>query len=595
MTQPREFYKARILDFRKKTDLVNREVYRLSWIRVFVFLLFLVLFVFFANDRNGLAMFVTIALFPLVFGSVVNRFNRKSQLRDSYRNLLEMSEEELLRLDYQLVTLDSGAEFISREHSYSYDLDLFGKHSLFQLLNRTQTPDGRQKIVSWMLEPANREEIHIRQSAVQELKGKINWIHEFLSAGRSTAATSENTGRLKSWLAEKTDSGVSAMITGLSFIMPVVLIAAVLAVIFFNLSIYILFPVVVVNGIVLARIQQKLRAVSEQTEGNVKLLRSYEKMITCLINEDFSDERLKALCEPFGLRSVRAIKSLRNLLDILDGRSNMFYGLFDLAFLLDVHLLNRIGKWKLENEHDLSLWFENIAQIEVLSGLGAHAYLFPDHTFPEISTGWHLSATRVGHPLINPSECVTNDFSMQGEGTVVIVTGSNMSGKSTFLRTVGINMILGLMGSVVSAERMLIPVSQVFTGMRSEDDLASHISSFYAELRRIRALLEKIQTSELPVLFMLDEILKGTNTQDRHRGSEGLVKQLSMMPAFGFISTHDLEIGRLEEQEHKIKNYSFNSSIKGDEIIFDYKISPGICHSFNASKLMEKMGIHLAD
>ncbi|MCA6078493.1 MutS-related protein [Fulvivirga sedimenti] len=595
MTHPREYYVARIQDFRLKMDLVSREVYRLSWARVLVFLLFLVLFIFFANDRNGLAMVVSIAVFPLVFGTLVNRFNRKSELRETYRNLMEMSEEELLRLDYQLKTLDDGSEYITREHPYSYDLDLFGKHSLFQLLNRTQTPDGRQMIVSWMLAPASKDEILIRQEAVSELQGKMDWVHQFLSAGRSATATVENTGRLKSWLLDKSESGASHLFTVLSYIMPSLLVAALVAVVFFGVSIYILFPFLAVNGIILARIQEKMRAVSEQTEGNVKLLRSYEKMITCLIREDFTSDRLQQLCKPFGMKSVQAIKSLRNLLDILDGRSNMFYGIFDLAFLLDVHLLNRIRKWKSENEHDLSTWFENIAELEVLSSMGAHAYLFPGHTIPEISADWQLNATGVGHPLINPNECVINDFTMQGEGTVVIVTGSNMSGKSTFLRTVGINMILGLMGSVVCAERMLIPVSQVFTGMRSEDDLASHISSFYAELRRIRALLEKIQTSELPVLFMLDEILKGTNTQDRHRGSEGLVKQLSMMPAFGFISTHDLEIGRLGEQDKKIQNYSFNSSIKGDEIIFDYKISPGICHSFNASKLMEKMGIHLAD
>ncbi len=595
MTQPREYYEARITDFRRKMEIVSSEVYRLSWARVIVFFSFLALFIFFANARNGFAMFLTIAAFPLVFGSLVNIFNRKSLLLVEYRDLLGISEEELLRLDFQFDSLEGGTEYINREHAYSYDLDLFGKHSLFQLLNRTQTPDGRKRMAEWMQKPATRDEILIRQEAVREISGKMDWAQKFLAAGRSASATSENTDRLKTWLIEKSDSNINSWITALAYVMPILMIAALVAVIFFGVSIYILFPVLAVNGIILARIQSKIRAVSEQTDGNVKLLRSYEKMISCLIHEEFSAERLRFLRKPFGMRSVHAIKSLRNLLDILDGRGNMFYGLFDIAFLLDVHLLNRIWKWKDRNEQDLSIWFENIAEFEVLSSLGSHSFLFPGHTMPEICEDWHLAATTIGHPLINPDECVTNDFSVDGEGTVVIITGSNMSGKSTFLRTAGINVVLGLMGSVVFAEQMSIPVTQVFTGMRSEDDLASHISSFYAELRRIRALLEKIETSGLPVLFMLDEILKGTNTQDRHRGSEGLVKQLSKMRAFGFISTHDLEIGRLGDKDPKVQNYSFNSTINGDEILFDYKISPGICHSFNASKLMEKMGIKLSD
>jgi DNA mismatch repair ATPase MutS len=236
-----------------------------------------------------------------------------------------------------------------------------------------------------------------------------------------------------------------------------------------------------------------------------------------------------------------------------------------------------------------------MAEMEVFSSLGAHAFLHSDHCMPVIGEDWTIKTSSIGHPLIPSAECVRNDFESYGCGTVNIITGSNMSGKSTFLRTVGINVVLGLMGSVVSAKTMQIPVVQVFTGMRSEDDLSSHISSFYAELRRIRFLLNTIETSEIPVLYMLDEILKGTNTKDRHRGSEGLVSQLADTDSFGFISTHDLGIGKLADADKRIRNFSFNSTIKGDEIIFDYKITKGVCHSFNASKLMEKMGIRLAD
>ena len=198
-----------------------------------------------------------------------------------------------------------------------------------------------------------------------------------------------------------------------------------------------------------------------------------------------------------------------------------------------------------------------------------------------------------GNPLIFANERICNDFSLKEQGQIAVVTGSNMSGKSTFLRTLGVNAVLAFTGAPCCAASITLSNFQVFTGMRTQDNLEEHVSSFYAELKRIKQLLETVQKNESPVFFLLDEILKGTNSKDRHLGSAALVRQLSEEQAFGLVSTHDLELGDLADVMDKVVNYSFNSHINGNEISFDYKLTRGICRSFNASKLMENMGIKI--
>ncbi|MEJ2004634.1 MAG: hypothetical protein P8X57_06660 [Cyclobacteriaceae bacterium] len=593
MTDPREFYKQKSNELEANASTLGKSVLRLSWARFVLFLVFITLFVYFANGRDYAAMVTCAVIFPLAFGTLVRVFNKLSDRLRFIKDLNTICQSELKRAALELDELDGGEEFMDRSHFYSYDLDLFGEHSLFKLLNRTNTPDGRSKIRDWMLEPARPQEINERQNAVRELSEKIKWILKFLAHGVSASSSSDKANRLKIWFERKDDHTTPPLVRIYLYLAPVLFIVILAGIIFAGLSIYWFVPLLIFNGVLLARNQEKIRDLAEQTDGNVRLLRSYESMIRQFSEAEFKAKRLLALQEPFRHQALRTIRSLRNLLDYMDGRGNMFYSLFNIIFLIDIHLIGKMANWKSSNREDLIQWFENLSEMEVLCSLGAHSFLHPDHILPAVEESWELQASSIGHPLIPHEECVTNDFKMGGKGKVVIITGSNMSGKSTFLRTVGINVVLGLMGAAVYARDMRIPVVRLFTGMRTEDDLASHISSFYAELRRIRYLLDTISDSGLPVLFMLDEILRGTNTEDRHRGSEGLVRQLADMDAFGFISTHDLAIGELARKDDRIKNYSFNSSIEEDEILFDYKISEGICRSFNASKLMEKMGIRL--
>lgn len=269
----------------------------------------------------------------------------------------------------------------------------------------------------------------------------------------------------------------------------------------------------------------------------------------------------------------------------------MLYIMVDVAFLLDAYLLVDLFFWKKENQNYVEDWLEIVNEMECLISLAGFSRSNPNYTFPTITEKtYYFKAIALGHPLIPKDQKVTNDYSIDGKGCVDIITGSNMSGKSTFQRTIGINMVLAQMGAPVNAKELTMGLTDIFTSMRTKDNLAENTSSFYAELKRIRQLLDRLESSEV-TFFLLDEILKGTNSEDRQKGAIAIAKKLTQKPAFGLISTHDLMLGSLATDDPHIRNFSFNSEIDGNKIAFDYKISEGLCKSFNASKLMENMGI----
>ena len=269
------------------------------------------------------------------------------------------------------------------------------------------------------------------------------------------------------------------------------------------------------------------------------------------------------------------------------------YFILNTIFLLDFLILKNAENWRAKHKNEISEWFNAVANFEALSSLAAFRFASDDYKFPDFSSkDFVFNAVDMGHPLIPRSQRVNNDFVLEGRGKSCVVTGSNMAGKSTFLRTVGINAVLAFAGAPVCASSLAISNFQLFTSMRTKDNLEENVSSFYAELLRLKMLLEQINEKR-SVLFLLDEILKGTNSADRHVGAESLILQLNKLNAFGLVSTHDLELGQLQKNNKQIDNFNFSSTIDGEEIVFDYKLQEGICKSTNASQLMAKIGIDI--
>jgi len=363
-----------------------------------------------------------------------------------------------------------------------------------------------------------------------------------------------------------------------------------------GISFYWVLISIVVNGWVLNNANEAVSELTKKTEDSVKVLKSYSSMISMIEEKEFKAQLLNDLKSTLiqgNVKTSSKILKLHRILNKLQSRGNLIYWLFNIVLLLDIHWLIEAENWKKRIGREVETWFESIHEFEILLSLAGFSNANPQYTFPEMNEGpYTIEGKNIGHPLVPDHKRICNDFRLQGKGNIVIVTGSNMSGKSTFLRTIGINSILCKLGAPVCASEMKSSVFRVFSSMRTHDNLEENISSFYAELKRIGFLLSYISEGE-PVLFLLDEILKGTNSADRHKGTEALIRQLSHLNSFGLVSTHDLELGKLENDSDLITNYSFNSEIRGDEILFDYKLQKGLCYSFNASKLMQSMGIKI--
>jgi hypothetical protein len=356
-------------------------------------------------------------------------------------------------------------------------------------------------------------------------------------------------------------------------------------------------PVFTVNFIVYFTRFRKITKLHEQVTRSSDLLRTYSAAIGMIEKETFSAGKLKMLQGSFRGESDASlqVRTLARLVNRLDSRLNVLVSIpLNLLFFTDMRFCLALEEWKGQHAARIPGWFAAMAEFEALSSLANLAYNNPSWVFPEIVPDFFtFRAVNMGHPLIPEKRRINNDFKSSGQGKVVLITGSNMSGKSTFLRTCGINTVLALAGASVCASSFSLSHTRIYSSMRISDSLEENISSFYAELRRLRSVITEAE-NDPQVFLLLDEILRGTNSDDRFTGSVALIKQLANYGTVAMVATHDLRLAGLsKDSQVKIDNYHFDVKISGEELFFDYKLTPGVCSSFNASLLMKKMGINL--
>lgn len=588
-------FKKRIHRFSGEYEALNSKHKSLSALRVTIFVLFVSLIVYAANDRNGVLLAVLTILFMVAFGILIRIHNRVKFDRKTTSFLKGLNEEEVKRIKGDLSKVHQGNEYENQKHFYSTDLDVFGSNSIFQLVLRSRLKQTRDLGAKWLLNHANKKEIIERQLAIEELKEDIHWRQEFTALGMHTEMIDPkkrtNPDDLIAWLSTENQSLNKPYWKILTPLMSIISVTALVLIWFTDIPYQIIYAPILINLLLLKVAFKPLMTFAKTFERAVDFLKSYETLIINAESRQFQSTKLKALQEIFkseDYRASTAIGYLGKILYRLMSRTNMMYAILNVFFLLDMELLLRAEKWKTKYGSKVRLWFDAVHEIDLLNDMSSMSYVNPEFIFPEITDQTNcLKTIDLGHPMISESERIKNDFELNGSGSLGLITGSNMSGKSTFLRTVGVNLLMAQAGLPVCASSFSMSPSRVFTSMRTQDNLEEHISSFYAELSRIKLLLDSI--GEEPIFFLLDEILKGTNSEDRHKGSLALIDQLSEKNGTGLISTHDLTLSNLKNQ--KVRNYSFNSEIIKDEIIFDYKLTDGACRSFNASKLMEKMGI----
>jgi hypothetical protein len=370
-----------------------------------------------------------------------------------------------------------------------------------------------------------------------------------------------------------------------------------LLVIILSLPAVLLLPVFAINFIFYFSQGQKISRLHEQVSKSAEMLQAYAATIGLIENESFAAEKLRILQHVFkqDLPVSAQIKRLSKIVSRLDTRLNIMVSFpLNLFFFWDIHCCLALEKWKKDHVSDVSRWFTAMAEFEVLSSFANMAHNNPEWIMPKVIPGYFtLDAINAGHPLIPAHRRIYNSIKINQSGKTILVTGSNMSGKSTFLRTCGVNAVLALAGSPVCASSFTISHVQVFSSMRISDSLEDNTSSFYAELKRLAAIIKEAEHN--PRLFLLlDEILRGTNSNDRYTGSVALIKQLIGYDTVAIVATHDLKLADLAgELPNKIDNYHFDVKIDGEELYFDYTLTPGICTSMNASILMKKMGIRV--
>jgi hypothetical protein len=365
-----------------------------------------------------------------------------------------------------------------------------------------------------------------------------------------------------------------------------------------------LISVLFINYIILRKVKPIAEDIVETSQENINTLRGYRTLINKIEGESFKSKKLYQLQSILIKSKYSAFNEINRLCSLLDFSQqrpikkipiggNYLYPLLNSFLLLDIYLIIGTEKWKSKNKAFLKSWAEVVSEFEVINSLAGFCYSNLSYTFPEITEkNNYVHFELLGHPLINSNKRVCNNFHSEGHGDIFMITGSNMGGKSTFLRTIGVNIVLSLAGAPCCAINGQVSNLKLFSSMRTQDNLKKGISSFYAELDRIEKMLKLIESSQ-NTFFLLDEMFKGTNSEDRHRGGFSLINQISKLNTSGIIATHDIELAKLSENKMLVTNYSFNSEIINDSMIFSYEIHLGICNDFNASYLMERSGIKI--
>lgn len=589
------FYASRAESYKSQYETLKKKEAYWAFARLFAFVGALAIIFAGFSISEGVGIVV---IFPSLtaFGFVINRHLKivKEKDRNQYLYEINLAETECLQGNYSVFA--NGSEFSEKEHPYLNDLDILGPHSLFQYINRTNTQPGAATLAEWLKRPATYSEISKRQDAVKELASQIDWRQTLRSVFYINPSSTTNPDKLMDWcnspseFKQKERLRIFLWITSFAILGSTVLWILNFPSAWLSITILISF---VINYAYIKRIN----TIQANLSKSYAMLESYADIIKLIERGRFGSEKLINLKSKLNgnVSASLILNQLSQLSKKLDYRLNLLVGLpLNLLFFWDIHQCLKLEKWKTENSEKIDGWFKAMAEFEAISSLANLYFNNPLWILPEVTNDYfHLSMKGAGHPLILAEKRILNDFTVNNEIKIALVTGSNMSGKSTFLRTCGVNIILAMAGAPVCAEKFSVSHVHIYSSMRIADSLEENTSSFYAELKKLAQIIKVVEQKE-KVFLLLDEILRGTNSNDRHTGSVALIKQLIKNNAPGIIATHDLSLSSLtEEHGQNIDIYNFDVKIQGEELYFDYKINRGICKSLNASILMKKMGIEM--
>lgn len=591
----KENYNLRADQFTETEAALRKKLTIISILRLAVFIsgILLAVYSFSSGKLNG---YIVIFISVILFLYLLKLFVSYSAKADFSGRMAKINADESKAISGDFSPFGGGSDESDPEHDFSYDLDLFGNESLFRTLNRTVSDYGKKRLAGWLKDPYSLEpEMKNRQEAIKDLTSRLDWRQQFIANGSGGSLQESDIEEFRTWLGEKAFIFENRPRRTAIFLLPVITLSLLVLTIA-GIAGYQLFLLSFVTNLVVVSLGLKrTNKVHSKVSGKQLYISTLEKMLFSILEEDFVADipvNMKKELSSTDMNAALMMKKLARITALFDSRLNMIAGfILNGLILWDYHCILSLEKWKKKAALHLPLWLDYIGEMEGYVSLATFAYNNQSFVYPVKSQdGTVLEASELGHPLIDEEHRVCNDIKID-ENRIILVTGANMSGKSTFLRTIAVNMVLAMTGAPVCAQRMEFRFSKLFTSMRTTDSLSHGESYFYAELKRLKRLKEMLVRKE-KVFFLLDEILKGTNSADKSNGSRLFINRLARLGSTGIVATHDISLGELESSlSPVIINKCFEIDIEGDKISFDYRLRNGITSRMNAALLMREMGL----
>lgn len=583
------FYQQRRQQFNESARGVRTQIVTNAWLRVLVILL--MGGAIYLGFQYALWFWSTLP-FLLVFFFLVQRQARLEHRQAHLVRLAQLNALEAAAVDFSFNDFPDGAAYHDVRHPYAHDLDVFGRGSLFQYINRCATVRGEARLAHDLKTlPYDAVQLQQRQEAVKELAPLTDFRQNVWATGRSMNESEFRWQPLTEWLDAAPLVMGRPVLTVLRWLLPVVALVIIALVIIDSAFFPWLFAIMAVQLSITGFFGKRIDRMQHTLAGGKEILERYAR-IFALLQQQKVESALLLQHHAFACAASDAVKAFSALASALESRMNALARLFGNGlFMFDFHTVSRLERWRAQHAEHFEQWMQSLAEWDALLSLATLHFNHPQYEFATYTEGLQLDLVEAGHPLIPGQERVYNTVALGKPATVMLVTGANMAGKSTFLRTVGVNVLLARVGAPACATAMVCPMVPLRTGMRTSDSLQEHQSYFFAELHRLQTIVQELQRGE-PLLLLLDEILKGTNSTDKQLGSRELIKQMIHFPALVLLATHDIALGDMEQQyPTRIENACFEGDINDGKLTFSYKLRPGVAQKANATFLMRQMGI----
>lgn len=588
-----EIYKSRSLKYSQELTKTKTKYNTISVLRLISIALFLVLGYYYIKESNYL--FLSLSAFFLIAFILLMRLHTQLLFQIKIKEaLIAINTDETNYLENNKIPFENGEEFIDFHHPYAYDLDIFGQHSLFQNFNRTATFIGKKTLANQCLTLLSNEQILLNQEAVKELSQKLNWRQDVLALAKISQDSKTKYESLLIW-SKCNSTPLSKASVFISILSPILFLGfAVLYGITSNtVFLNVLSFIFVFNLAFLGRFMKRIQLEIAHSANIDTLISQYGLLLQKIEKEDFKSEKLIQLQKQLSYKNEKAsvhLKRLAGLFSSMDTIQNLFTGtIFNGTFLYNLHIFKSLIVWKNQHAQVLEDWLKVIGEFEMLNSLANVACNNPDFVFPELNANYEISFADLSHPLLSRKSRVGNDIDFQPQ-SFMILTGSNMSGKSTFLRSLGVNMILAGMGAAVCSTKANVHPMPVLVSMRLSDSLSDSESYFFAEIKRLKQIMDELEHK--PAFVLLDEILRGTNSDDKRNGTIEVIKKVIAKKALGAIATHDIEVClTTNDFPDMLINKCFEVEIINNDLHFDFILRDGICKNKSATFLMKKIGV----